>query len=264
MSASSPLRVSLVQTSLVWENPTANFKQLSQVLAPLAGSDLIILPEAFSTGFTMNGRALGAGVGEQSLAFLQKQAAELDSAICGSTFYHEQEDSVVNKCIFVTPSGKTDHYHKRHRFTLAGEHKAYGPGHDRPVIVEYKGWRILLQVCYDLRFPVFSRNRAGDASYDMAIYIANWPAKRREHWRTLLRARAIENQAYVVGVNIIGEDGTGLAYAGDSMVIDPLGAIEIDLAAAQTAVTLSLKHEKVRATREALPFLKDGDDFRLV
>jgi len=260
----SSLRVGLVQTDIVWEDPAANYELMATQLAAAPASDVLILPEAFSTGFSMRGDGWESDKGRSCLTFLKEQAQALDCAVCGSTFYRPAAGArVVNRFFFVEPSGKTQHYDKRHRFAMAGEHEAYGPGNASPVVVEYLGWRLLLQVCYDLRFPVFSRNTPGHESYDVAIYVANWPDARRHHWRMLLTARAIENQSYVLGVNRVGVDATGLGYAGDSLAIDPNGHVIADLENKSSVALVVIDRSEVAQTRERLPFLLDADDFQL-
>ena len=269
MSAAYPpttLRVALVQAELHWHDPEANFDALRALYGELARkADLVVLPEAFTTGFTMRPAACGRDVGERAEAFLTAEAAHHGVWFCGSTPYYLPEVAgYVNRLLVVGPSGEVQHYDKRHRFTLAGERDAYAAGSAAPVVAIVAGWRILLQVCYDLRFPVFSRNRSdGAGAYDVALYVANWPSPRRAHWTALLRARAIENQCYAVGVNRVGEDGNGLHYAGDSAAFDALGASLIDLGQRRAAQLVELDGRALAQVRARLPFLSDGDGFAL-
>lgn len=259
------LRVALAQAELAWHDPEANFAALDALTREAAaGADLVVLPETFPTGFAMDPARAGADVGARAHAFLAGCARRSGAWFCGSTpHYLPVAKAYVNRMLVVGPAGQTHHYDKRHRFAMAGEREAYGEGDARPVVVAVRGWRILLQVCYDLRFPVFSRNRAGDGGYDLAVYVANWPRPRREHWTTLLRARAIENQAYVVGVNRTGTDGNGLAYAGGSVAFDAVGAPLVELGEAPAVRAVDLSAGGLADLRAQLPFLRDADGFAL-
>ncbi len=218
------LKVSLIQCQLVWESPADNRKQIAESVASLdTSTDLVVLPEMFTTGFSMNALANAEQPGGATEEWLQSLANQYDCAITGSIAVHGA-DGVYNRMLFVTPQN-THYYDKRHLFRMAGEHRRYCAGEER-VIVSWRDWRILLQVCYDLRFPVFSRNLN---DYDLALYVANWPEKRRSHWRQLLIARAIENQACVVGVNRLGSDANGWDYSGDSLAVAADGELLIDL-----------------------------------
>ena len=252
------LKISLVQRELAWEDPADNRSQIEDGLAELSeGSDLIILPEMFTTGFSMNAVANAEEPGGETEQWLQQLATRKNSAITGSIAVRA-DGGVYNRMLFVTPEGCT-HYDKRHLFSMAGEDRRYQAGSER-VIVAWRGWRILLQVCYDLRFPVFSRNRD---DYDLAVYVANWPDSRRYHWRQLLIARAIENQCLVAGVNRIGSDAKGLNYSGDSLLVDAGGALLTDLEDKKSATTITASGADLLAYREKFPFLKDRDDFSL-
>ncbi|RLQ21993.1 amidohydrolase [Seongchinamella sediminis] len=252
------LSVTLVQPELQWEQPAENRKAIGEGLKGLAGkTDLVVLPEMFTTGFSMNALAnaeLPGGVTEQ---WLRALASELDCAVTGSIAVKVGDD-VYNRMLFATPEA-LHHYDKRHLFRMAGEHQRYRGGSER-VIVEWRDWRILLQVCYDLRFPVFSRNRQ---DYDLALYIANWPAARRMHWRQLLLARAIENLACVVGINRIGSDAKGLDYTGDSLAVAADGRLLADLEARADVRTVSLSAGELRQYRERFPAHMDADRFSL-
>jgi predicted amidohydrolase len=253
------LRVSLVQTDLVWEDPSANCAQLEEKLAVLTGlSDVVILPEMFATGFSMT--AAGAEIGRGStLQWMQVQANRLGSLLIGSLKVKNQA-SYYNRLYAVYPDGTYCSYDKRHLFRMGGEHEFYQSG-DQQVIVAYKGWKLALFVCYDLRFPVWSRNIG--LSYDAAIYVANWPAPRSNAWRTLLQARAIENLAFVVGVNRVGMDANDLAYAGDSLLVDFKGDLQLDLQADERILTSELSHEALTEFRAKFPAHLDADSFSL-
>jgi predicted amidohydrolase len=247
-----------VQHPLAWENPADNRRQFEELLANAApATDLILLPEMFTTGFSMNALANAEAAGGPTQDWMQRLAQKYDCALAGSIAV-ESGDAVFNRLLFATPDSVTP-YDKRHLFRMAGEHKRYAMGGDR-VIVEWRGWRIKPEVCYDLRFPVFSRNR-GD--YDLLFYVANWPAPRAHHWRTLLQARAIENLACVVGVNRIGSDANGLDYVGDSLAVDARGTLLADLADRDAVETVSFSGEALRAYRESFPAHMDADDFEL-
>ncbi|MEN9297111.1 MAG: hypothetical protein RJA42_1380 [Bacteroidota bacterium] len=253
------LRVSLVQTDLVWENPTANCAQLEEKLASLAGkTDVIVLPEMFATGFSMteSGAEIGRG---PALQWMQLQANRLGTLVVGSLKV-KHGTSFYNRLYAVEPSGSYTTYDKRHLFRMGGEHEFYQAG-DQQVIVSYKGWKLALFICYDLRFPVWSRNV--DMAYDAAIYVANWPAPRANAWRTLLQARAIENLAFVIGVNRVGTDANDLAYAGDSLLVDFKGGLALDLKAEDQILTAELSALELADFRAKFPAHLDADSFSL-
>ena len=252
------LTVSLVQCELAWEAPADNRQHLEALITELAGgSDLVVLPEMFTTGFSMNALGNAEEPGGATEQWLLGQARQWGCAITGSIAVRVG-DAVYNRMLFATPEGLS-HYDKRHLFRMAGEHKRYSAGQQR-VIVSWRGWRINLQVCYDLRFPVFSRNRQ---DYDLMLFVANWPAARRLHWRALLPARAIENMACVVGVNRIGEDASGLDYSGDSMALNAEGQVLADLENKNGTVSVVLSGADLLAYRERFPCHLDADDFQL-
>ena len=252
------LKVVLVQCNLVWEQPEDNQRQIGDIINALERpTDLIVLPEMFTTGFSMNALANAEPAGGPTHQWLQAMAQQHQCAITGSIAVREG-DTVYNRMLFATPHG-VEHYDKRHLFGFAGEHRRYGAGSDR-VIVKWRGWRINLQICYDLRFPVFSRNR-GD--YDLLLYVANWPDTRSYHWRQLLLARAIENQACVVGVNRVGEDANGLRYSGDSLVIAGDGEVLLDLRDSNGAAGAVLVGEDLKGYRKKFSFQADADDYTL-
>ena len=260
------LRVSLVQGETRWHDPAGNRDYYGHLIAPLHGTtDLVVLPETFTSGFSNEAIDKAEDMDGPTVAWVREQAESLDAAVCGSVQLRVGE-GVYNRLLFATPDGVIAHYDKRHLFTFAGEHERYAPGGDR-LIVEWRGWRICPLVCYDLRFPVFSRNRwdaTRDApEFDLLLYVANWPGVRAYPWKTLLRARAIENLSYVAGVNRVGVDGNGLAYAGDSAVIDFLGQPVSECADAPIVATATLQAEELRRHRERFPALLDADAFAL-
>jgi len=252
------LSVTLIQCELAWEQPRDNRQQIGSIVAGLAqATDLILLPEMFTTGFSMNALANAEPPGGDTEQWLRELAVRHDCAFAGSIAV-KADHGVYNRMLFATPSG-VQHYDKRHLFRMAGEHNRYLPGTER-VVVEWRGWRILLQVCYDLRFPVFSRNRE---DYDLALYVANWPSARRQHWRQLLVARAIENLACVAGVNRIGSDARGLDYSGDSLAIAADGTVLHDMANENGAARVVLSGAALHTYREGFPCQLDADSFQL-
>ncbi len=252
------LDVTLIQCELAWEQAEDNRRQIGQMIDKLQhSSDLIVLPEMFTTGFSMNALANAEEPGGATQQWLLDTAQRLDCAVTGSIAVHD-DGGVYNRMLFATPNG-VEYYDKRHLFRMAGEHQRYLPGTQR-VIVNWRDWRINLQVCYDLRFPVFSRS-LGD--YDLMLYVANWPAKRRLHWRQLLIARAIENQACVVGVNRIGRDANGLDYSGDSLAIAADGLLLADMTNENGAARVTLDGAALQNYREGFPCQLDADRFAL-
>lgn len=254
------LRVSLVQTSIEWENHQANLSHYSSLIADLKGkTDLVILPEMFATGFTMHPAKVAEQMDGASVQWMAAQAMALEAAITGSLAI-EENGQYYNRLFWVEPDGQFQTYDKRHLFTMAGEHIPYTAGSSR-LIVTYKGWRICPMICYDLRFPVWSRN---NEAFDVLIYTANWPDKRAYHWLTLLKARAIENQCYTIGVNRVGTDANGHNYNGDCCIVDPGWLKTIFHAEVDTLVhteTLSASH--LQSVRQKLPFLADQGDFQI-
>lgn len=264
----SDLRTTLVQCDLRWEDPDANCEMLEELLGELgsAETDLIVLPEMFATGFTMNSREMAEPMAQsRTVAWLRQQAESRGCVVTGSVAI-EDNGSCYNRLIWARPDGSITHYDKRHLFRMAGEHERYGAGDER-VIVELKGFRLLLSVCYDLRFPVWMRQHPGQEEhfeYDVMLCIANWPAPRRQPWRTLLAARAIENLAYVIGVNRVGEDAKGLAYAGDSMLLDFKGEPIVDRPRDQAFLhTVTLERQPLEDFRDKFPAWRDADDFEV-
>lgn len=260
------LNVTLVQGATRWHDAPANRDYYGALVRQAVGSDLILLPETFLSGFSNDTRSAAEGMDGEGIAWLLALAVEVGAVITGSLAIREN-DIVYNRLIWARPDGSYAQYDKRHLFRMAGEHTRYGSGDER-LIVELKGWRILPQVCYDLRFPVWLRNRrletaGGGMDYDLALFVANWPAPRREQWRTLLRARAIENLSFVAGLNRVGVDGNELPYAGDSAVIGPLGEPLIELGAQEQLVTVRLDPATLLERRERFPAWMDADAFTL-
>jgi omega-amidase len=255
----SQLTITALQTDLFWENKDKNLLELEDQLGQLTQTDLVILPEMFSTGFTMNSRKFAESMQGPTLQWMLTQAKNMHAALAGSVIILEDE-KIVNRFLFVSPDGEIQFYDKRHTFTLAGEHKAYASG-SNDGLVNYKGWKISLRICYDLRFPVWNRNTS---DYEVLIFTANWPSKRINAWDTLLQARAIENMAYVVGVNRIGTDGSNLYYPGHTKIIDYMGKVLGDTPLnAPTSITQTIFKDPMYQAREKLNFLKDRDPFTL-
>lgn len=261
------LRISLVQGDTRWHDPAGNREHYAALIAPLAGrTDLVILPETFTSGFSNDVIDKAEGMDGATVAWIVEQATRLDAAITGSVQLRVGS-AVFNRLLWATPDGGLRHYDKRHLFRYAGEHKRYAAGSDR-LTVEWKGWRINPQVCYDLRFPVFCRNRynverADQMDFDLQLFVANWPAARAYPWKTLLRARAIENLCYVAGVNRVGTDGNGLEYAGDSAMLDFLGQPLAEAHGAEAVQTVTASAAALAAHRERFPAMLDADAFEL-
>ncbi len=261
------LRISLVQGATRWHDPAGNRDYYGHLMAPLRGlTDLVLLPETFTSGFSNDAIDSAETMHGPTVAWLRDQAKQLDAAITGSVQIRT-EKGVFNRLFFATPDGKLQHYDKRHLFRYAREHERYAAGNQR-LTVEWKGWRICPLVCYDLRFPVYSRNRfdverVDGLDYDLLLYVANWPSARAYPWKTLLRARAIENLCFVAGLNRVGTDGNGLHYAGDSAVIDFLGQPLSESTDEEVVSTTTLPAAELLAHRERFPAMLDGDAFTL-
>ncbi len=253
------LKTALLQSPLFWEDPEANRTYFSKVIQNIStDTDLVVLPEMFNTGFTMNPEHVAKEEGPKTVDWMLQKAMQTNAAIVGSLPFFEN-DGYTNRLFFVEPNGKTSIYDKRHTFTLAGEDKVYKAGTER-LLVDYKGFKICPMVCYDLRFPVWARNTE---DYDVIIYLANWPKPRIVAWDTLLKARAIENMAYCIGVNRVGSDKAGHQYIGHSGVYDVLGE-QIAFSEKEEIVYASLSKEHITVTREKLRFLEDRDSFDLL
>lgn len=255
-----PLRISLVQYDIAWEDPNANRLKLGLLIDPLKGkTDIILLPEMFTTGFSMNASELSETMDGITVKWMHEMASVTGAAIAGSLIINENSH-YFNRFLFVTPEGEIFSYDKRHLFSIGGENLCFTPGNKR-VVINYCGWKIALLICYDLRFPVWSRT-AGDV--DLMLYTANWPQKRKIVWETLLRARAIENQVYTAGVSRTGTDGTGVLYFGGSMVIDPKGELLIGLSdLSDKAGTITLSLEQLNSFRKKFPVSLDADSFKI-
>jgi predicted amidohydrolase len=253
------LRISLIQTSLHWENPEANLEMFSDKIDSIREeTDLILLPEMFSTGFSMSAEKLAETMDGEVIQWMKETATKKKAAICGSLMMKDGTQ-FFNRLIWMHPDGNLQYYDKRHLFGLGEEHNHYSAG-SKKILVELKGWKILPLVCYDLRFPVWTRNVD---HYDLLLYVANWPERRVNAWKTLLEARAIENQCYVAGVNRVGNDGNGIHHTGESSVIDPRGEILWREAERECIHTCTLSYHHLNHIRESLPFLKDRDQFEI-
>lgn len=249
------LTITTIQANLVWEDKSRNLKYFNQVFNSLQGqTDLIVLPEMFTTGFSMNAVTLAESMDGEGVKWMAKKAKEHNAVIAGSLIIKE-EDHFFNRLIWMPPNGEVQYYDKRHLFTLAKEDRTYTAGSEK-LIVDYKGWKICPLVCYDLRFPAWSRNME---DYDLLIYVANWPKSRAHHWKSLLIARAIENQAYVIGVNRVGVDKKENVYTGDTSVVDYKGTIRYQISEAADVFTTVLSYKEQQAFRAKLNFLPDRD-----
>lgn len=268
----SSLRCALIQTDLVWENKSKNLELLEKKITALEeGIELIVLPEMFTTGFSMNVEALAESMEGESIQWMKRMSRTKKAILAGSMII-EENGRYYNRLIWMLPNGQFGHYDKRHLFGYAHEDKHFTEG-NRRVIASVNGWKINLQICYDLRFPVWSRQqRNPDADftyeYDVLIYVANWPSSRAYAWKRLLTARAIENQCYVIGVNRVGVDGNNHTYSGDSVIIDPLGEALKDGSLEKSdhtekSIVFSLSKDHLNDVRKKFPFLKDADDFML-
>lgn len=253
------MKVALIQSSLFWENPKANRNYFEEKINNIAGKvDLIVLPEMFTTGFTMNAKNLAETMQGETIFWMQSLAKAQNSAITGSLIIKEN-NNFYNRLVFVFPSGEIQFYNKRHLFSLVGEDKIYTSGNQK-WIIEYQGWKICPLICYDLRFPVFSRNTE---NYDLLIYLANWPKVRINAWDILLKARAVENLCYTIGVNRIGFDTNNFEHNGHSQAIDFFGNYVLEPQDTESVFTVELNKEKLLETRKKLGFLGDSDAFDL-
>jgi omega-amidase len=254
------MKTVLIQSDIIWENPSENRRIFEEKINSITEEiDLIILPEMFTSGFTMHPNLVAETMTGNTILWLKNIAKSKNCAITGSLIITENTN-FYNRMVFVFPDGEMQHYDKKHLFTLAGEDKVYTSGKEK-VIVEYKNWKICLQVCYDLRFPVFSRNTE---NYDVLIYVASWPKVRTNAWDILLKARAVENLSYVIGVNRIGTDTNDFEYIGHSQIIDELGNFIIEPTEKENIFIATLDKNKMLETRNKLNFLNDRDAFNLV
>jgi predicted amidohydrolase len=251
------LTITLVQTALVWEDIDANLSMFDARIDQISSlCDLIILPEMFSTGFSMEAARLAENMNGKAVNWLRAKSKTTGMHIAGSLMI-EENGQFFNRLVWARPDGGLTYYDKKHLFAYAGEDKIYTPG-NQLITINLKGWRIRPFICYDLRFPVWCRNLG--PAYDLAVFVANWPAKRGAHWRALLRARAIENQAFVAAVNRVGTDGNGFEYRGDSALIDPQGNLLFERAWEESMPTLHLESRMLTDYRTAFPAWKDADE----
>ena len=261
----SSLQVTLIQPDTHWENKNANLDMLGKLIASAPEKPgLIILPEMFSTGFSMNPAPFAETMDGPTMQWMRAMAAEKKSVLTGSIIALE-DGRYYNRLIWMLPNGSYGFYDKRHLFAFAGEHLRYSAGNKR-LIGSLNGWRINLLVCYDLRFPVWIRQASTASSgneYDLIVFVANWPEKRNHAWKALLQARAIENQCYVIGVNRSGSDGNGISYAGESQVIDPLGNVLHSMAPPENCYSHLLDEKTLKEIRAGFPFWKDADHFNI-
>ena len=281
---SESLIITGIQTNLQWENKQANLdmfeKKISLISRP---TEIVVLPEMFSTGFSMNPENLGETMDGQTVQWMKKMAAKKKIILTGSVIIKDQlppplevperkeqsswerpgGEAYFNRLIWMLPNGELGYYDKRHLFAYADEDKHYQPGNKR-LIASVKGWKINLLICYDLRFPIWSRQSSGSGpEFDVLIYVANWPERRVNAWKTLLQARAIENQCYVVGVNRVGDDGNNIHYSGESMGVDPMGEVLYTKKDEEDVFTVKLDKQHLENVRAKLPFWKDADRFRI-
>ena len=269
----APLTITTLQTNLVWENKNANLQLLAKKINSLQEkTEIVVLPEMFSTGFSMRPKLFAETMEGETVQWM-KDISSANKIILTGSLIIEEEDKFYNRLIWMLPNGEFGYYDKRHLFGLAQEDQYYAAGNKR-LIASVKGWKINLQICYDLRFPVWARNRItpieksiGEETqeirpeFDVLIYVANWPERRSHAWKTLLCARAIENQCYVIGVNRIGIDGNNISHSGNSLVIDPLGEVLYHMADEEDIFTITLQKEWLSEVRNKFPFWKDADDF---
>ncbi|MEQ8910450.1 MAG: amidohydrolase [Vicingaceae bacterium] len=263
------ITVSLLQTELVWEDAKVNRQNFEKHFQSLSQTDLILLPEMFTTGFTMNSSGVAEGMEGPSMEWMHQQAEKQKAVVCG-TLIIEENKQYFNRLIWMQPNGQYAHYDKRHLFRMANEDQHFSPGKER-LVVELKGWKICPLICYDLRFPVFSRNLFKtdqrsyvEPEYDLLLYVANWPAPRVEAWKKLLFARAIENQVYVLGLNRIGKDGKGIDYSGGSLILDAKGESIWEAKDNQECIqTEQLSWKELEEFRKKFPVGMDADKFNL-
>ncbi|HLO81231.1 MAG TPA: nitrilase family protein [Chitinophagaceae bacterium] len=282
----SSLSVSLIQANLVWEDKASNLKMFGEKISALGPTEIVVLPEMFSTGFSMRPETLAETMDGETVTWMKRIAASKKLIITGSLII-EEDGNYYNRLIWMLPNQQYGYYDKRHLFAYAGEHEHYAAGSKR-LIASVNGWKLNLQVCYDLRFPVWARQKntpilslededdkefggpqyVGQSpetpEYDVLVYVANWPERRAHAWKTLLQARAIENQCYVVGVNRVGNDGNDIYHSGDSMIVDPMGEVLYTQSKEEFVYTATLDRKKLDDIRAKLPFLKDGDSFLIV
>lgn len=259
------LKISALQLDLIWHDANANRAHIEALIsATQPKGSLLVLPEMFTTGFSMEPAGLAERTNGPSAIWMQQMAQKHQASILGSMIVTDGE-RFYNRALLVNEQGIQAQYDKRHSFSLAGEDEIFSAGSEK-VITEVDGWNICLQICYDLRFPAYSRNIAdenGKYQYDVLVYVANWPATRVHHWESLLQARAIENQSYVIGVNRVGEDANGLYYSGSSMIVDPMGKIKAKASGGEAVLEAELSADFLAETRSRFPFWRDADRFTI-
>ena len=253
------LKIAAIQFDIKWELKQENFSIIEKYLDKISNTDIVLLPEMFTTGFTMQAKKFSENMDGETIQWMKLWSKKLDSAIGGSIIISEEAE-IYNRFVFVTPEGEIFFYDKRHTFTLANENKYYTKGNNLGIF-EYKGWRICLRICYDLRFPAWSRNKY---NYDLLIYVANWPEKRIQAWDTLLKARAIENMCYCLGVNRVGNDGNNKRYPGHTTFFNYLGdKVACSIKQKNNVIDFDFDKQEMTSIREKLKFLNDIDDFKV-
>ena len=261
----STLSITTIQSNLIWEEKPANLRLLEQKINSIAEkTEIIVLPEMFNTGFSMKPELHAETMDGESVEWMKRISCENGIILTGSLMI-EEAGKYFNRLVWMLPNGQYGYYDKRHLFAFGEEDKHYKPGNKR-LIASVKGWKINLLVCYDLRFPVWARQQPNEsgAEYDVLIYVANWPESRSHAWKTLLCARAIENQCYVVGVNRVGSDANNIYYSGNSLVIDPLGQVLYHMADEEDVNTVILQKDLLEEVRTKFPFWKDADPFNIL
>lgn len=265
----SSLTFTIIQTRLEWEDKAANLNMLEAKINSInQKTEIVVLPEMFATGFSMKPRELAETMDGEAVAWMKRISAEKNIILAGSLMIRVK-DQYVNRLVWMLPNGQMGLYDKRHLFAYAKEHEHYVRGNKR-LIASVKGWKINLLICYDLRFPVWSRqaqtlsDEKKGVEYDVLLYVANWPGKRSHMWRTLLQARAIENQCFCIGVNRVGNDGNMIYHSGDSMVVNPLGEVLYHKADDEDIFTITLQKKELETIREKMPFWKDADPFLII
>ncbi len=256
--AMDTLKITLVQLDIIWENAQSNINHITLLIKDIVNTDIIVLPEMFATGFSMNPDALAHDSYKVGVDFMRAQAQLKECVVCGSLMCFDN-GNYYNRFVWMQPSGEMVTYDKRHLFTMGDEPKHYSAGKET-LIIDYKGWRIRPLICYDLRFPVWSRNKSNNP-FDILLYVANWPSKRVQQWNKLLQARAIENSCFVIGVNRVGVDGNGFAYSGGSASVDFLGEVEMLTDNVECLQTIALDKAALYSFRSQFPVLLDADDF---
>ena len=252
------LKITIIQPDIIWEDATANLEKYSQWIENIEETDVIMLPEMFTTGFSMNPEVLKEPVDGMTTRWMKKVAAEMNASVVGSVII-EEKGKIYNRALWVFPDGKIEKYDKRHLYTMGQEHLHYSSGKEKK-IVDFKGWKFCLQICYDLRFPVFARNQE---DYDVVFYMANWPSPRHHVWKNLLVSRAIENQSYCFGINRTGIDGTGLKYLGDSASVSPKGFAGF-MGVNENMQTFEISYDELHHFRKVFPLLDDRDTFTIL